>query len=78
MKTSAEYLVIAQRCRIAKLSASDAVARDYLETFERNYYVLSKSAQMLARLKASLLYLKRASDPGRSRSPERQNRLQQS
>ena len=52
MKTSAEYLALAQRYRIAKLSTRDVAARDQLEAFERSYFALSKSAQILLRFKA--------------------------
>jgi hypothetical protein len=52
MKTSAQYLALSQRYRIAKLSTRDAAARDQLEIFERSYFILSKSAQVLARSKA--------------------------
>jgi hypothetical protein len=54
MKTSAEYLALAQRYRIAKLSTRDAAARHQFEAFEHSYYVLSKSAQILLRFKASM------------------------
>jgi hypothetical protein len=51
MKTSAEYLALSQRYRIAKLSTRDAAARDQLEIFERSYFILSQSAQILVRSK---------------------------
>jgi len=52
MKTSAEYLALSQRYRIAKLSTRDAAARDQLEIFERSYFMLSQSVQILVRSKA--------------------------
>lgn len=54
MKTSAEYLALSQRYRIAKLSTRDVAERHQFEAFERSYYVLSKSAQILLRFKASM------------------------
>ena len=51
MKTSAQYLALSQHYRIAKLSTRDAAARDQLETFERSYFILSQSAQILVRSK---------------------------
>jgi hypothetical protein len=59
MKTSAEYLALSQRYRIAKLSTRDAAERHQFEAFERSYYILSKSAQMLLRFKASMRASKR-------------------
>lgn len=49
MKTSAEYLALSERYRVAKLDARDATARDQLEVFERSYSILARSAQTLAR-----------------------------
>jgi hypothetical protein len=64
MKTSAEYLALAQRYRIAKLSTRDIAERDQLEVFERSYFTLSKSAQILLRFKVSMRTSKRsASSP---------------
>ncbi len=64
MKSSAEYLALAQRCRIAKLSTRDVAASDLFEAFERSYFTLSKSAQILLRFKASIRTSKRsASSP---------------
>jgi hypothetical protein len=60
MKTSAEYLAPAQRCRIAKLSTQDVAASDLFEAFERSYFTLSKSAQILLRFKASMRITKRS------------------
>ena len=51
MKTSAQYLAMSQRYRIAKLSTRDAAARDQLEILERSYFILSRSAQILLRSK---------------------------
>ena len=52
MSTSAEYLELSERYRIAKLSTRDAETRCQLETFERSYFLLAKSAQVLARSRA--------------------------
>jgi hypothetical protein len=52
MKTSTQYLALSQRYRIAKLKTQDSAARDQLEIFERCYFILSKSAQILVRSKA--------------------------
>jgi len=52
MRTSAEYLALSERYRIARLSTRDVATRDQLETFERSYFLLAKSALVLARSKA--------------------------
>lgn len=49
MKSSAEYLALSERYRIAKLTTQDAATRDQLEVFERSYFLLARSAQVLAR-----------------------------
>jgi hypothetical protein len=49
MSASAKYLELSERYRIAKLSTRDAAMRDQLEIFERSYFLLAKSAQVLAR-----------------------------
>ena len=49
MSTSAAYLELSERYRIAKLSTRDAARRYQLEVFERSYFLLAKSAQVLAR-----------------------------
>jgi hypothetical protein len=48
MKTSAEYLALSERYRVARLNARDAATRDQLEVFERSYSILARSAQTLA------------------------------
>jgi len=53
MRTSAEYLALSEKYRIAKLSTRDADTHHWLETFERSYFLLAKSALVLARSKAS-------------------------
>ena len=50
--TAAEYLTISERYRIAKLNTHDVATRDQLEIFERSYFLLAKSAQLLARSNA--------------------------
>jgi len=52
MTTSAEYLELSERYRIAKLRTRDAATRCRLETFERSYFLLAKSAMVLARSNA--------------------------
>lgn len=52
MRTSAEYLALSERYRIAKFSTRDAATRDQLETFERSYFLLAKSALVLLRSEA--------------------------
>jgi hypothetical protein len=52
MRTSAEYLALSERYRIAKLRTQDAATRERFETFERSYFLLAKSAMVLARSKA--------------------------
>jgi hypothetical protein len=52
MMTSAEYLALSERYRLAKLNTRDPVARDQLETFERSYLVLARSLHVLARSNA--------------------------
>ena len=52
MKTSSEYLALSERFRLARLGTHDATMRDQLETFERSYFLLAKSAQLVARSNA--------------------------
>jgi len=52
MRTSAEYLALSERYRIAKLSARDTATQHQLEIFERSYFLLAKSALVLARSNA--------------------------
>ena len=52
MTTSAEYLELSERYRIAKLNTRDPATRYQLETFERSYFLLAKSAMVLARSNA--------------------------
>ena len=52
MKTAVEYLALSERYRIAKLSTHDVATRDQLEIFERSYFLLAQSAQVLARSNA--------------------------
>ena len=52
MSTPAEYLELSERYRIAKLNTRDAATRYQLETFERSYFLLAKSAMVLARSNA--------------------------
>jgi hypothetical protein len=59
MTTSAEYLELSERYRIAKLGTRDTATRHQLETFERSYFVLAKSVQVLARSKAMQEVLER-------------------
>jgi hypothetical protein len=70
MKTSAQYLALSQHYRIAKLSTRDAAVRDQLEIFERSYFILSQSAQILVRSKAFRMRLfphpRRTVNPSRS------------
>ena len=47
-----EYLALSERFRIAKLSTHDAAMQDQLEIFERSYFLLAQSAQVLARSNA--------------------------
>ena len=54
MKSSAEYLALSQRYRLAKLSTPEAALWDRLEIFEHSYFILSKTAQILTRFKATL------------------------
>ena len=49
MKTAVEYLTLSERYRIAKLSTPDLATRDQLEIFDRSYFLLAQSAQVLAR-----------------------------
>jgi hypothetical protein len=49
MRTSAEYLALSERYRLARLNAKDAATRGQLEAFERSYSVLARSTQVLAR-----------------------------
>ena len=48
MKTSAEYMALSERYRLARLNAKDAATCDQLEIFERSYSVLARSTQVLA------------------------------
>jgi hypothetical protein len=48
MRTAIEYLTLSERYRIAKLSTRDVETRDQLEVFERSYFLLAQSAQVLA------------------------------
>jgi hypothetical protein len=52
MKTPAEYLALSKRYRVAKLGTRDPATREQLETFERSYFLLAKSAQVLTRSNA--------------------------
>jgi len=52
MRTAVEYLPLSERYRIAKLSTHDVATQDQLEIFERSYFLLAQSAQLLARSNA--------------------------
>ena len=52
MRTAVEYLTLSERYRIAKLSTHDAATQAQLEIFERSYFLLAQSAQVLARSNA--------------------------
>jgi hypothetical protein len=52
MRTAVEYLALSERYRIAKLGTRDVATRDQLEIFERSYFLLAQSAQLLARSNA--------------------------
>jgi hypothetical protein len=52
MRTAVEYLTLSERYRIAKLGTHDVATKDQLEIFERSYFLLAQSAQVLARSNA--------------------------
>ena len=52
MKTAAEYFVLSEQYRTAKLNEHDNAVRYQLEIFERSYFLLGKSTELLDRSKS--------------------------
>jgi len=48
MKTPEEYLELHEQCRRARIGAQDEFMRKQFEAFERSYFALAHSGQLLA------------------------------